>query len=43
MQELIEAIEQWAEDRADKEDAELNAIADNRMSQKKIRVNIEEL
>ena len=32
-----------AQDRADKEDAELNAIAYNRMSQKKIRVNIEEL
>lgn len=42
MQELIKAIEQ-AQDRADKEDAELNAIAYNRMSQKKIRVNIEEL
>jgi hypothetical protein len=33
-----------AQDRADKEDAELNAIADNRMaSQKRISVNIEDL
>lgn len=32
-----------AQERADKEDAELNAIADKRMNQKKIRVNIEDL